>query len=67
MAKKTNLEHGILPESLKEEEDIPFEISSKHDWKDTSQTLSSVSTENIKMEVNKNENKEEPDFDFDDI
>lgn len=67
LAKKTNLEHGILPESLKEEEDIPFEISSKHDWKDTSQTLSSVSAENIKMEVNKNENKEEPYFDFDDI
>jgi initiation factor 1A len=63
LKKRANLPEYILPGCIKEQEESPFEYTSKHDWKNEKTMLGEIPEE----KGAKKENEEEPDFDFDDI
>ena len=70
LQQKVNISDHILPDSIieKNNEDSPFEITSKHDWKNEEKLPTiSENTFNSKITPKENDIKEDDDFNFDDI
>jgi len=70
LRQKVNVNSIILPDSVEDEDEGAYDISSKNNWEDEKNktilgAIKEIPTENVK--INKSGKKDDFDFDFDDI